>query len=202
MKPTNRRPTLASSLGPQVKQRQQRAHDFKPVVAQTRTAPSAQSVKRPLARPVYGPQAKLTNVQAKMADSSLQKNHPVHRPVYKAHFVQVSRGAAPGYQAKREENWPVIQRAEAKRAAVHPRAHELDQEFKGAALAKNKQALLLKYYPVGANKAHFAHGSSKNKQFSMKDELRNLLDAISRTRDNNGYEAARQAINADFGTDF
>jgi hypothetical protein len=36
----------------------------------------------------------------------------------------------------------------------------------------------------------------------MRDELANLLEAIRQSNDTNGYEAARQAINRDFGTQF
>jgi hypothetical protein len=59
------------------------APQFKPGVAQLKTAVSAQSVKRPVAPPVYRPQAKLVGVQAKMAGSAQLKTHPVAPPVYK-----------------------------------------------------------------------------------------------------------------------
>jgi hypothetical protein len=107
-------------------------------------------------------------------------------------------------------NWvvgaaPVAQAEEAVvevEATEPPRKGELMEQFKGKALVKNKQSLIATYYGSGKNKSHISHGSSSEKQFSMRDELKNLLDAIAKTGDDDGYEAARKAINADFGTSF
>lgn len=120
-------------------------------------------------------------------------------------------GAPPTWACENgHTNWlpgaaPVVVAAAAAAVAVvadPPRKGELMEQFKGGALSKNKQALLNTYYGSGKNKSHISHGSSKDKQFSMREELANMLEAIAKTGDTEGYEAARKQINEDFGTGF
>lgn len=73
MTPNNKKPPAAKGMPQQSKQATARPHQFKPVVAQPKAGPPAQSVKRPIAPPVYRPQAKPNGVQTKLAG-------PQHRP--------------------------------------------------------------------------------------------------------------------------
>jgi hypothetical protein len=82
MNPTNRRPFVAQSLAQKVKQPKQPAPAFRPIVAQVKTVPSAQSVKRPVAGPVYKPQAKPVTAQPK-AGLLQRKTHPVAPIAYR-----------------------------------------------------------------------------------------------------------------------
>jgi hypothetical protein len=83
MNPTNRRPSVAQSLAQKVKQPKQPAPAFKPVVAQVKTVPSAQSAKRPVAAPVYKPQAKPVTAQPKNAGLLQRQTHPIAPIAYR-----------------------------------------------------------------------------------------------------------------------
>ena len=68
MIPHNKKPSAAKGIPQQTpKQGTERPHQFKPVVVQRKAGPQAQSVKRPIAPPVYRPQAKPNPVQTKLA---------------------------------------------------------------------------------------------------------------------------------------
>lgn len=56
---------------------------YKPVIAQLKTALSAQSVKQPVAPPVYRPQATPKAAQPKMASGAVNYKPPVAPPVYR-----------------------------------------------------------------------------------------------------------------------
>ena len=59
------------------------AQPFKPAVFQSKNTVSAQSIKRPVAPPVYRPQSKPNAAQAKIADPLQIRPHPVAPPVYR-----------------------------------------------------------------------------------------------------------------------
>ena len=80
---SNKKPTVARGI-PQPFNRQTAAvGQFKPVVAQLKTPVSAQSIKRPVAPPVYRPQAKPMTAQPKMAKGAVNRKPPVAPPVYR-----------------------------------------------------------------------------------------------------------------------
>ena len=67
MNPTNKRPSRTQSLAQKVKQSKQPAPAFKPVVAQLKKGPTAQSTSRPVAPPVYRPQPVPKALQTKLS---------------------------------------------------------------------------------------------------------------------------------------
>lgn len=83
MNSTNKRPSGATGTPQPSKPQPGRAPQHKPVVAQLKNGVPAQSVKRPVAPPVYRPQAKPVSVQAKTAVSSQIKGRPAAPPVYR-----------------------------------------------------------------------------------------------------------------------
>src|SRR6266566_476512 len=73
MNSTNRKSPEAKGLSQQSKQTAGHANQFKPAVAQLKNAVSAQSIKRPLAPPVYRPQPTSPVAQAKAVGQSLMR---------------------------------------------------------------------------------------------------------------------------------
>lgn len=96
----------------------------KPVVAQLKTGVSAQSIKRPIAPPVYRPQATPSAAQPKMANGAVNRKPPVAPPVYRPQQVprvlQTKSSSAQGPQkgqAPRPAVAPAIYRPEQQRTA-------------------------------------------------------------------------------------
>jgi hypothetical protein len=74
---SNKKPTIARGI-PQPFNRQARSvGQFKPVVAQLKTPISTQSIKRPVAPPVYHPQATPKAAQRKMLNPAANRTPPV-----------------------------------------------------------------------------------------------------------------------------
>jgi hypothetical protein len=81
MQPPNKKPTESNGLRQQVKQAGS-PQPRKPGIVQTKSAVPAQNVKRPVAPPVYRPQAKPNALQQK-AVGPAGKAHPSAPPVYR-----------------------------------------------------------------------------------------------------------------------
>src|SRR5437660_4442884 len=84
MKPTYKKPPEAQRPLQHLKHQQEPARQFKPSVAQLKNAVSARSIKRPVAPPVYRPQAKTNAVQQKAIGPSQMRTNPVAPAVYRA----------------------------------------------------------------------------------------------------------------------
>src|SRR4051812_11054364 len=83
MNPINNKLPEARTLPQPFKQQAGRMNQFKPTVAQLKNAVSAQSVKSPVAPPVYHPQVKSAAAQAKTTGATQMKPPPtpaVYRP--------------------------------------------------------------------------------------------------------------------------
>ena len=78
----NKKPTLPKSMGQPFNRPAAAVRPLKPVVAQLKTAVPAQSIKRPVAPPVYRPQPAPRVAQAKMSNSNMNPKPPVTPPVY------------------------------------------------------------------------------------------------------------------------
>jgi hypothetical protein len=87
MNPTNKKSPGARGIPQPLKQRTGPAHQFQPAIAQLKNALSAQSVKRPVAPPVYRPQARPVVAQAKMEGASQLGRHPATPAVYRPQSV-------------------------------------------------------------------------------------------------------------------
>lgn len=118
-----------------------RAPQFKPVVAQLKTRVSAQSVKRPVAPPVYRPQATPAAAQTKMAHGVLNRKSPVATPVYRLQQVpkvlQTKSSSAQNSkagQAPRQPVAPPVYRPQAKQVNAQP---GLLAQMKSKAVAPN-----------------------------------------------------------------
>jgi len=83
---SNKKPTNARGI-PQPFNRQ--VGQFKPVVAQLKTPPSAQSIKRPVAPPVYRPQPTPKVAQRKIATNAMNRQPPSAPPVYRPQVPKV-----------------------------------------------------------------------------------------------------------------
>ena len=104
------------------------APQIKPGVAQLKTGISAQSVKRPVAPPVYRPNITTPNVaQPKMANGVVNRKLPVAPPVYRPEVKKIVQPKTISQQAKiansirpitptrTASSFSAIQRAEAKK---------------------------------------------------------------------------------------
>jgi hypothetical protein len=101
------------------------APQHKPVVAQLKTGVSAQSVKRPVAPPVYRPQATPKAAQPKMAHGAENRKPPVAPPVYRPQQVpkvlQTKSASSPSPhtgQAPRQPMAPPVYRPQPERGGV------------------------------------------------------------------------------------
>src|SRR6266478_4071086 len=83
MKPPNKKSAGARGITQPFKQRTGPTHQFKSAIAQLKTGVSAQSVKRPVAPPVYRPQATPKAAQPKMANGTVNWKPPVAPPIYR-----------------------------------------------------------------------------------------------------------------------
>jgi hypothetical protein len=83
MNSTNKKPPEARGIPQPFNRQAGHGPQFKPAVAQLKTAVSAQSVKRPVAPPVYRPQATPNAAQPKMAHGGVNRKPPVAPPVYR-----------------------------------------------------------------------------------------------------------------------
>jgi hypothetical protein len=137
LKPINKRPLATHGQPQQLKQPIRPAQQFKPVVAQLKNAVSAQSVKRPIAPPVYCPQAMPSAAQPKMANGAMNRKPPVTPPVYRPQQVpkvlqtKSSLAQSPhAGQAPRQPAAPPVYRPEAKKLSQPnaPQAHRPEQK--------------------------------------------------------------------------
>jgi|GEM_PF-4427263 len=80
---TKKKSPAAHSLPQQFKPPMRDAAQSRPAVAQLKNGVSAQSVKSPVAPPVYRPQVKPVAAQAKMAGAAQMKTHPPTPAVYR-----------------------------------------------------------------------------------------------------------------------
>src|SRR5882724_8822923 len=87
MEPPNKKSAGVRGITQPFKQRTGPAHQFKSAIAQLKTAVSAQSVKRPVAPPVYRPQATPKAAQPKMANNAVNRKPPFAPPVYRPQQV-------------------------------------------------------------------------------------------------------------------
>lgn len=83
MKSTDKISSGASGISQQFNRQAGQAPQLKSVVAQLKTGVSAQSVKRPVAPPVYRPQATPKPAQPKMAQAAWNHMSPKSPPVYR-----------------------------------------------------------------------------------------------------------------------
>lgn len=83
MNSTNKKPPGARGVPQPFNRQAGRAPQVKPIVAQLKTGASAQSVKQPVAPPVYRPQSPTKAVQPKIAHSTMNRKPPVAPPVYR-----------------------------------------------------------------------------------------------------------------------
>lgn len=128
MNSSNKKAPLAKGVPPQVKPPARHALQFKPAVAQPKNAVFAQSVKRPVAPPVYNPQSKPNAVQQKTAMPSHLKPTaaapPVYRPQPTPKVLQTKSSPAQSPQTAQTPRQPVappVYRPEAKKM-VQPKA--------------------------------------------------------------------------------
>lgn len=130
MNPVNKKPLEAKGLHQHLTPQTGHAQLFKPGVAQTKTAVSAQSGKRPDAPPVYRPQAKPNAVQQKIINGSQIKQQHVVAPVYRyqpapnAEQRQTAQAKPPVIQPKAVATRPTappVYRPQHGRQAMQPR---------------------------------------------------------------------------------
>ncbi len=76
-----------------------------------------------------------------------------------------------------------------------PRYNELNDQLKGGETNDFESELLTTYYPSGKAKGHPAHGSSKDRQYSVQSQLKNFMKVV----DSGSKEAVAKAIYKDFG---
>ncbi len=83
---SNKKSTTVRAVPPPVN-RQTGSGQFKPAVAQLKTGISAQSIKRPVAPPVYRPKTTPNAAQPKMASGAVNRKLPIAPPVYRPQQV-------------------------------------------------------------------------------------------------------------------
>jgi len=122
MNPPNKKSPGAKGIPQPFKQRPGPAHQFKPPVAQLKNAVSAQSVKRPVAPPVFRPQAASKSAQPKMANGVVNRKPLVAPSVYRPQRVpkvlQAKISLSQNSQADKERRHPLappVYRPEAKK---------------------------------------------------------------------------------------
>lgn len=128
MKSINKISPGASGILQQVNRQGGQAPQLKSVVAQPKTGVSAQSFKRPVAPPVYRPQATPKAAQPKMAHDALNGKPPVAPPVFRPQEVpRVLQAKNPPVQspsaspAPRQPFAPSVYRLDAKKL-IQPKA--------------------------------------------------------------------------------
>ncbi|PYS24148.1 MAG: hypothetical protein DMF72_06350 [Acidobacteria bacterium] len=122
---SNKKP---AGVAPQFKKPAARRLQFKPAIAQLKTGVSAQSVKRPLAPPVYRPQATPNAAQPKMSHDAVNRKPlaapPVYRPQPTPKALQTKKSLIQSPQADQTRRHPVappVYRPEAKKL-IQPKA--------------------------------------------------------------------------------
>src|SRR4051812_35672141 len=83
MNPPNKKLPDIKGMHQQPNRQAGRAHQFKPIVAQAKNAGLAPNAGRPVAPPVYRPQAKQNAVQSKTPGPLQTKTPPPAPPVYR-----------------------------------------------------------------------------------------------------------------------
>jgi len=78
---SKKKSTPASNLIPVLNRRAETAHSFKPPAVQLKTRESAQTVKHPIAPPVYHPQATPKVAQPKIANGAVNRGSSILLPV-------------------------------------------------------------------------------------------------------------------------
>lgn len=120
MTPANRKSTGARGIPEPFNRQAGRVRQFKPVVAQLKNGVSAQSLKRPVAPPIYRPRATPNTAQPKMANGAVNRTPPVAPPVYRPQHVpkvlQTKTASAQSLQVGRSPRSPVAP------PAYHPEA--------------------------------------------------------------------------------
>lgn len=125
----NKKSTTLKGVPPSLN-RQTGPRHFKPVTAQLKTDISAQSIKRPVAPPVYRPNTTTTNAaQPKMANGVVNRKLPVAPPVYRPEAKKIVQPKIFSQQAKiaNSVQQPII----AKRTAFHFSAVQMAEAKKG-----------------------------------------------------------------------
>jgi hypothetical protein len=131
MNSTHKKPHGAQHLPQQVKPPARPAHQFKPAVAQLKNAVSAQSIKKPVAPPVYCPQTKPVAAQAKMAGTAQRKTHPRAPTLYPPQPVPK------GLQAKTTVTSQLGQRPQNERAVAARISPSGSQRMRPSGQGKN-----------------------------------------------------------------
>jgi hypothetical protein len=101
---------------------------FKPVTAQLKTGLSAQSIKRPVAPPVYRPNTTPNAAQPKMANGVVNRKLPVAPPVYRPEAKKIVQPKIISQQAKIANSGQPIT---AKRTAFHFSTVQMAEAKKG-----------------------------------------------------------------------
>jgi hypothetical protein len=120
MNPPNRKTPQAKRAQTQLKQQTGHAQALKPGVVQAKNAVSAQSIKQPVAPPVYSPQPRPNAVQQKPAGPARIKAHPVASPVYKPQPKQVLQTKQPVAHPPVQQTKPAQKAPSASRAHARP----------------------------------------------------------------------------------
>ena len=112
----NKKSTTLRGVPPSLNRQTGPGH-FKPVTAQLKTGISAQSIKRPVAPPVYRPNTTTPNAaQPKMANATVNRKLPVAPPVYRPEAKKIVQPKTISQQAKIANS---VQPITAKRTAFH-----------------------------------------------------------------------------------
>lgn len=128
MIPTKKSPG-ASRISPSVNRKLDHAPQIRPVTAQLKTGISAQSIKRPVAPPVYRPNTTTPNAaQPKMANGVVNRKLPVAPPVYRPEAKKIVQPKIISQQQKIANS---VQLITAKRTAFHFSAVQMAEAKKG-----------------------------------------------------------------------